>query len=98
MVRGYRCAETAGQSPGQPDENMPALRAFDLQVSLDILVYLQSVKTPLDKRLRCLVTSLSGAHRAVVLRIVALEEIDRAVLGIATEQKQAAVAMPVVQV
>jgi mono/diheme cytochrome c family protein len=28
---------------GQPDENMPAMRAFDLQVSLDILAYLQTL-------------------------------------------------------
>lgn len=28
---------------GQPDEDMPALRAFDLQVSVDILTYLQTL-------------------------------------------------------
>lgn len=28
---------------GQPDEDMPALRAFDLQVSVDILAYLQTL-------------------------------------------------------
>lgn len=28
---------------GQPDENMPAMRAFDLQVSVDLLSYLQSL-------------------------------------------------------
>ena len=30
---------------GQPDEVMPALRAFDLQVSVDILTYLQTLPT-----------------------------------------------------
>ncbi len=30
---------------GQPDENMPAMRAFDLQVSADILAYLQTLPT-----------------------------------------------------
>ncbi len=28
---------------GQPDENMPAMRAFDIQVSADILAYLQTL-------------------------------------------------------
>ncbi len=28
---------------GQPDENMPAMRAFELQVSVDILAYLQTL-------------------------------------------------------
>ena len=28
---------------GQPDEPMPAMRAFDLQVSVDILAYLQTL-------------------------------------------------------
>jgi mono/diheme cytochrome c family protein len=28
---------------GQPDENMPAMRAFDLDVSVDILAYLQTL-------------------------------------------------------
>jgi thiosulfate dehydrogenase len=28
---------------GQPDEKMPAMRAFDLQVSVDILAYLQTL-------------------------------------------------------
>ena len=28
---------------GQPDEDMPALRAFDLQASVDILAYLQTL-------------------------------------------------------